>query len=202
MLNVSEIQHSGHCRACKERVGELLITLYGECLTNHSFPWSARPEDYADTAIGAALLRIRAGLAQSRGHRDFIKSPRVPPCDYYVPKQKLIVEFDENQHFSRPRLVALSLYPVEVKCGFSLARWEELCRAIDAHDDIPFDRDERRAWYDTLRDLVPAIHGFNPTIRLYAEDFEWCSLDGAGARDIECFRLTMLGRALKNSFSP
>jgi hypothetical protein len=170
----------------------MLTALYGECLVNHSFSWLVTPEDYADTSIGDTLKRICAALGDLRGHRDFIKSPHVPPCDYYVPDQKLIVEFDERQHFSRPRLVALSLYPDDPKTGFPLARWKDLCRAIDANDDTPVDRDERRAWYDTLRDLVPALHGFHPTVRLYAEDIDWCSLDSASARDIDAFCLAAL----------
>jgi hypothetical protein len=44
-------------------------------------------------------------------------------------------------------------------------------------DDQPFDRDERRAWYDALRDLVPIVYGFKPTVRLYAGEREWCRFD-------------------------
>lgn len=192
---MSDILHSGHCRRCKERVGELLLALYDECLTNHSFSWSARPEHYEATPIGDSLLKISAALAQFRGHRDFIKSPLVPPCDYYVPGQRLIVEFDESQHFSRPRLVALRQYPGKLKYGFSLSRWQELCRQIDAKDDTPIDRDERRAWYDTLRDLVPALHGFEPTVRLYAEDFQWCALDAAAPRDLGIMDSALRGKS-------
>jgi hypothetical protein len=175
-------------------VSELLLTLYGECLANHRFSWSARPENYLDTPIGETLQRIRAALAQARGHADFIKSALVPPCDYYMPKQNFIVEFDESQHFSRPRHLALSFYPDALTLGFPLARWKELCRQIDARDDTPVDRDERRAWYDTLRDLVPAVYGFKPTVRLYAEELQWCSLDSASAPDMEFFQHSLRGR--------
>lgn len=180
-------EHSQHCRACKERVRELLTAIYGHCPVNHSFPWPASPEDYEQTAIGPALRRICAGLGDLRGHRDFIKSALVPPCDFYVPSPPFILEFDESQHFSRARLMTLSLYPEDVKLGFPLHRWQELCRQIDARDDEPIDRDERRAWYDTLRDLVPTLQGLKPTVRLYAEEFVWCSLDGASAKDRELF---------------
>jgi hypothetical protein len=61
----------------------------------------------------------------------------------------------------------------------------ELCSAIDARDDEPIDRDERRAWYDTLRDLVPTLHGFRPTVRLYADELRWCALDGSSSGDQE-----------------
>lgn len=175
--------HSAHCRACKERVAEMLRALYGECRVNHGFPWPAHPEAYSGTDIGAALLNIRDALAGLRGHRDFIKSPVMPPCDYVIADPLCIVEFDESQHFSRPRLAALAAYPAEVPLGYSRPRWQQLCRDIDARDDTPIDRDERRAWYDSLRDLLPALHGFRPTIRLYAEDFAWCGLNRESVED-------------------
>ena len=59
----------------------------------------------------------------------------------------------------------------------------------------PIDRDERRAWYDALRDLVPILYGLKPTVRVYAGDCEWCSLDSGSARDLELFQLSLQGRA-------
>src|SRR4030095_6354315 len=179
--------HSAHCRACKECVGELLKAIYGDCKLSYQFPWSSRPEDYATTPIGNLLQRIRMDLANLRGHRDFIKSAPVPPFDFYVIDPPFILEFDESQHFSRPRLACLSLYPKEIGTGFSVPRWQELCRQIAAMDDTPVDRDERRAWYDTLRDLVPTLHGFAPTVRLYAEEFAWCSLNPSLEQSVETF---------------
>jgi hypothetical protein len=193
--------HSAHCRACKERVRELLTAIYGECQANHSFPWSAWPRDYANTPIGNLLERIQFELGNFRGHRDFIKTALVPPCDYYISDPPFILEFDESQHFSAPRLVTLSLYPAELKLGFSASRWKELCREIGAVDDRPFDRDERRAWYDTLRDLVPTMYGFNPTVRLYAGGYPWCSLDSASGPDQRRF-LSFLGVRRETTKSP
>ena len=172
----------------------MLAAHYGDCRASYSFPWSANPQDYEGTAIGEVLRQIRDGLGHLRGHREFIKSPQVPPCDFYVPDSRFVVEFDESQHFSRPRLVALSLYPTELKIGFPLARWQELCCLIDARDDTPYDRDERRAWYDTLRDLVPTLHGFNPTVRLYAGEFHWCALDSDSKEDQERFASVLKDR--------
>ena len=187
-LNVlNETLHSAHCRACKQRVRELLTLVYGECSVNHSFPWSAQPQDYADSRVGNLLRRIHTELGNLRGHRNFSKSAQVPPCDFYISDPPFILEFDESQHFSRARLVALSLYSDEIKLGFSLKRWQELCREIDAQDDTPVDRDERRAWYDTLRDLVPSLHGFKPTARLYAGEHPWCAFNIASDRDRDIF---------------
>ena len=169
--------HSAHCRACKECVGELLKAIYGDCVINAQFPWLSRPEAYANTPIAGSLQRICTALGDLRGHREFIKQPVVPPCDFHIIDPPFILEFDESQHFSRPRLLTLSHYPADLKMGFSVNRWQELCREIDAADDTPIDRDERRAWYDTLRDLVPILHGFAPTVRVYGGEFRWCQLD-------------------------
>jgi hypothetical protein len=177
----SVYEHSAHCRACKERVRALLAIIYGECRVNHSFSWSARPEDYASTPIGSLLQHIRTALGDLRGHREFIKSAEVPPCDYYVADPPFILEFDESQHFSRARLTTLNSYPADLQLGFPISRWQDLCREIDAKDDEPFDRDERRAWYDTLRDWVPLVHGFRPTVRIYAGEFPWCQFDASAA---------------------
>jgi hypothetical protein len=180
------MEHSAHCRACKERVREILTAIFGECRVGHQFPWPARPEDYAGTVVGNSLQTIHNALGAWRGHRDFSKSPQVPPCDFYVSDPPFILEFDESQHFSAARLITLRLYPTSMPAGFSVTRWQNLCREINAVDDEPIDRDERRAWYDTLRDWVPIVYGFKPTVRLYAGDYYWCRLDAAN----ECHRDT------------
>lgn len=179
--------HSEHCRHCKRQIRQLLAAIYGACLAGHSFPWPARPEEYKKTIMGDALRQILIGLEQLRGHRDFIKSSRMPPCDFYIPNPSFILEFDESQHFTRARHVTLSLYRPEFEVGFSLSQWLDLCSLIDAKDDDPPDRDERRAWYDALRDLVPALHGLKPTVRIYASEFRWCSLDSGSKKDQERF---------------
>ena len=181
-------EHPDHCRHCKEQVRRLLTAIYSACLVSHPFPWPARPEGYTKSIMGNVLRQILAGLEQLRGHRDFIKSALMPPCDFYVPDPPFILEFDEGQHFTQARRVALSLYPPEFQAGFPVDRWIELCRRIDARDDDPPDRDERRAWYDSLRDLVPGLHGLRPTVRVYANEFPWCSLDSGSTTDREKFR--------------
>jgi hypothetical protein len=186
MKSVSD--HPERCRDCKERVRQLLTAVYGECLVSYSFPWPTKPDHYRGTTVGDALERISESLQQLRGYRNFIRTEQMPPCDYYLPDPGFIVEYDERQHFTRPRMTTLSCYPPEFKVGFSIAQWLQLCRRIDAVDDDPPDRDERRAWYDSLRDLVPTLHGFQPTARLYSEAFRWCSLSQDSDKDLGAFR--------------
>jgi hypothetical protein len=184
---VTSLPHSGHCRHCKERVRGLLTAIYGECLADDSFPWPTKPEEYRGSVIGDGLHRILTGLQDLRGYRDFIKAKNVPPCDFYIPNPGFILEFDESQHFTQARHVSLCFYPSEFRVGFSITHWLHLCRLLDAKDDDPPDRDERRAWYDTLRDLVPALHGLKPTVRVYSNEFRWCSLDSDSESDQETF---------------
>ncbi|AQU02725.1 hypothetical protein B1773_01300 [Dehalococcoides mccartyi] len=63
----------------------------------------------------------------------------------------------------------------------------ELCDEIHAKDYDPPYRDEQRAWYDTLRDLVPSGLRMKPTIRLYAGQRNWCSLDPQNNSDVKEF---------------
>ena len=184
----STAYHSERCRDCKVRIRQLLTAIYGECRLNHSFSWRTRPHHYSGTSMGHALEEIQQHLNQLRGYTDYIKAEWMPPCDYYLPSADLIVEFDESQHFTESRLMTLKHYPPGWEVGFSLDHWIDLCQQINAKDDDPPDRDERRAWYDTLRDLLPTFHEMKPTVRIYADDFRWCSLSEESAKDLGTFR--------------
>ena len=112
----------------------------------------------------------------------------LPHCDFFIPNPGFILEFDESQHFTLPRKIALERYPDDLKMGFSRERWMMLCQRIDSKDNDPPYRDEQRAWYDTLRDFLPAIKGLKPTVRLFARDFVWCSLDPDDPSDVRRFK--------------
>ena len=101
-----------------------------------------------------------------------------------------ILEWDERQHFTVPRKIALELYPEKLKIGFEKKRWIELCGKTHATDNdrkTPY-RDEQRAWYDTLKDFLPELEGLKPTIRLYYKDPQWSSLNPNSTIDIERFK--------------
>ena len=182
-------RHSERCAECKTRVRQLLDRIYGNCLRNHRFRWPIGLADYAQTPIGSALGKVARVLEEHRGFRtdEFVRTSMLAPCDYWVPDPGFIVEFDESQHFTNPRRLALSVYADSDLLGFSAKRWMELCERHSARDNDPPYRDEQRAWYDTLRDLVPSIKGLEPTVRLYARDCAWCSLDPDSAEDRERF---------------
>lgn len=180
--------HSQRCAECKAKVRQLLEHIYGACFPNHRFLWSAQLSAYHGAPIFNALQKVLHSLGDFRGHSDFVKTESLPPCDFFVPKPGFIVEFDESQHFTVPRKIALSLYPPDYHVGFSIDRWISLCDEHNTKDNDPPYRDEQRAWYDTLRDLIPSMHGLKPTIRLYAAEMEWCSLDPKNAEDVKTFQ--------------
>ena len=185
----SSSRHSERCRACKIRVGQLLERIYGACVLGHRFRWQTGLTAYEETSIDPVLRKVAVALKSYRGYGigTFVRSDVLADCDYWVPAPGFIVEFDESQHFTSPRRLALSVYEDAHPLGFSARRWLDLCEQHDVRDNNPPFRDEQRAWYDTLRDLVPLIMDLRPTVRLYARDRVWCSLDPDSREDRESF---------------
>ena len=192
-------RHSERCRECKIRVKQLLGRIYGACLRDHRFQWETSLTAYVGTPIGSVLRDVAGVLEGYRGYGigAFVRSKVLAGCDYWVPDAGFVVEFDESQHFTRPRKLALSVYPDAHPLGFPTRRWRKLCEHHDARDNTPPFRDEQRAWYDTLRDLVPSVRGLQATVRLYARDRVWCSLDPESRADRECFSNLIHDRAAR-----
>lgn len=182
-------RHSERCPDCKIRVRELLERIYGTCLQNHKFSWSTHLSSYAGTSIFPVLRKVVKVLESYRGFdfEDFVRAKTVAPCDFWVPDPGFIVEFDESQHFTIPRKLVLSAYPDDLLVRFSRGRWISLCEKHNARDNDPPYRDEQRAWYDTLRDIIPSLEGLQPTVRIYASDYAWCSLNPDNSNDLQQF---------------
>ena len=105
-----------------------------------------------------------------------------------------LLEFDEFQHFSSARAIALRMLPPNIPLGFSRVRYLEYCQAnSQAADlyrfrkrtsDFDFDggRTAQRAYFDCFRDLLPTVHGLRPTIRITAFEVESIDSNCAAAR--------------------
>ena len=186
--NLSNSQHDERCPKCKETIRKLLEKIYGRVEENYKFRVGTSPEDFKNSPYYSELRKIYKKLQDHRGYRDFVKAKTLPNCDFFIPNPGFIVEFDESQHFTLPRKLTLEEYPTNLKLGFSKEKWIRLCEEIDAKDNDPPYRDEQRAWYDTLRDFLPTILGLQPTVRLFAKDFVWCSLDPENPRDVGKFK--------------
>jgi len=182
------VAHGERCPKCKETVARLLKAIYGEVETGWKACIGTKPEDFKNTPHYEKLREIYHALKAHRGFKDLVKAETLDECDYYVPSPGFVIEFDERQHFTTPRSLTLKQYSEGFAIGFDKARWMGLCERIDARDNIPPYRDEQRAWYDTLRDFLPTISGLKPTVRLYANDYVWCSLDPHKDTDLNIFR--------------
>jgi hypothetical protein len=180
-------RHDERCPECKNTVERMLREIYGTVESNYKFEVSTELEDYKDFPFYQKLKAILLELQKYRGHRNFVRTPILPRCDFFVPNPGFIVEFDESQHFTYPRKISLRNYPQKLKLGFSLAKWIALCEKINAKDNDPPFRDEQRTWYDSLRDFLPELKGLEPTVRLYSREMQWCSLNPENSEDVAKF---------------
>lgn len=93
--------------------------------------------------------------------------------DFAIPGKNLVIEFDERQHFTLPRAASLRAYPDRTTLGFDKGKWIQLCEDINAGDNSPEYRDEQRAFYDAIRDIMAPRIGLKPLIRIYESDVLW-----------------------------
>jgi len=171
-------KHNERCKECKKRIFELLVEIYGKdnVFQNINLKFPNKVEEFSQNEFNPDLTEIFIKLKEYRGHLEFVRSRKLPNVDYYV-NNHFILEFDESQHFTKPRLIALEKYPEKLSLGFDKNKWMGLCKKLDRKDNDPPFRDEQRAWYDTIRDYAPAFLNLKPTIRLFASDYQWCSFD-------------------------
>ena len=182
-------KHSERCKECKKRVFEMLEKIYGEgnVFQNYNLHLPSTVEMLEPAELTDDLKKIHKKLQQHREYNEFVKSKKLPNVDYYV-KDKFILEYDESQHFTKPRLITLENYPDKLSLGYDKTKWIELCHKLNKKDNDPPFRDEQRAWYDTLRDFAPVFLNIGPTVRIYASDYVWCSLDTNKKEDVELFK--------------
>ncbi len=185
-------KHDERCPQCKATVKTMLERIYGEVRPAYSLPYGISYEDYTSSPLFPVLKEVYLALQGFRGNHEFVRAHLLPPVDYFVPNPGFVVEFDESQHFTACRKLALSLYPKELPVKFNIERWTQLCSEISAEDNSPIYRDEQRAWYDTLRDFAPIIRGLKPTVRLYSNDCQWCGLDPESAHDRAWFEKVLM----------
>ncbi len=182
-------KHNERCKDCKKRISELLEIIYGKSnvYQNYNLGFSNKVEEFEDNYFNSNLKTILSELKKFRGYENFIRSKKLPNVDYFI-KNNFVLEFDESQHFTKPRLISLDNYSEKLLLGFDKVKWLDNCEKLDKKDNDPPFRDEQRAWYDTIRDFIPFYLNLKPTIRLYANDYVWCSLNVNKNDDIEIFK--------------
>ncbi|MGD0237568.1 MAG: nitrilase-related carbon-nitrogen hydrolase [Syntrophorhabdales bacterium] len=179
-------KHSERCPECKEAIEKLLGKVYGTVKRNHRFDVGTHPDDFKGAPFYEALTSIFTALQDYRGFKKFVKVAKLPHCDFFIRSPGFILEFDESQHFTKPRAIALERYPANLNLGFDRKRWLNHCLELNSKDDDPPFRDEQRAWYDTLRDFCGLVLGI-PTVRILPEEAQWCKFNVNAQEDISRF---------------
>ena len=126
------------------------------------------------------------------------KAERRLAPDAYLPEYNCLLEFDEVQHFTPERLTTLDLMTEDLRLGFDLAHYQDLCRThaekavrkgADGYRrrtvEFPFEggRKAQRAMFDMTRDLLPPLYGLAPTVRVSEFDLPTLITNRNQARD-------------------
>lgn len=133
------------------------------------FDWLKTPNQ---NQLPKEYKKIVKSLYEYRKQGGFRRSNYKLPCDIVLEEFKLIIEYDENQHFTKSRAITLENYPSNIKLNFSKKDWINSCKTINAKDNNPVDRDERRAFYDAVRDIEAYKNGYK-LVRIKHGDIDW-----------------------------
>ena len=126
----------------------------GDIVCEKTYPWMKTP-----MKIENEYQKIYDALVSYRGNTDFYKKNVKLRCDFVCESKKIIIEYDERQHFSEARRISLKAYP-GIKLFYDQALWENACLDIQAKDNQPVNRDETRAFYDCVRDIEAVKNGY------------------------------------------
>ncbi|MEM5798589.1 MAG: hypothetical protein QXP39_00890 [Candidatus Aenigmatarchaeota archaeon] len=155
----------------KNALQRALQKRFGIIETEKKFEWLKTPDP---EQLPIEYKKIVDALIKYRNQKTFLKPNYPLACDIVIEQHKIIIEYDENQHFSQARKITLENYPENIKLYFDKDYWIDQCKKINAKDNYPVDRDEKRAYYDAVRDIEAFKHGYK-LIRIKHGDFDWAS---------------------------
>jgi len=161
-------------------ITDIVATVLNEAAqTDRSFNWFINK--HTKENFGKQFSTIDKIFLALNGNTSSNQTKRVVTlnCDaYFGGKHNFIFEFDEYHHFSSARLKSFEFYADNISLYFSLVEWQRLCkthkdkadkyRKSKTTTDFAFNggRTAQRAYLDCFRDLLPEIHGLNPTLRI------------------------------------
>lgn len=139
----------------------------GDVVCEKTFPWLKTPE-----IIEGVYQELYKSISEYRGDKAFAKRNVQLRCDFVCESQKLIIEYDERQHFSEARKLSLLSY-LNISVCFDRKMWIQACNDINAKDRQPVNRDEIRAYYDSVRDIEASKNGYRLVRIMHGQiDFE------------------------------
>ena len=126
----------------------------GDIVCEKTYSWLKTPEN-----ICGEYKTLYDSLSSYRGDTSFAKKNVVLRCDFVCESKKLIIEYDERQHFSEARKCSLESYG-DISLYYDKNLWIKACEDIKAKDNSPKNRDEVRAYYDSTRDIECSKRGY------------------------------------------
>lgn len=142
----------------------------GDVICEKGYPWMKTPGADKDKIYKKLINDIH----NYRGDSKFAKENYKLKCDFVCDSKRVIFEYDERQHFSMARKIALESYVDNVDMHYDAHLWIKACGDINAKDNSPVNRDEVRAFYDSVRDIEAAKNGYY-LIRIMHGAFDWSS---------------------------
>lgn len=153
----------------KKILMSLIKQHFGNVETEVGFNWLLVPKEQD---MNPAIKKVANSLAEYRGFKNYSSPGKSLKCDFFVPAINTIIEYDERQHFSLPRSISLSKYPRNISFGFDKKEWQSKSKLINAKDSDPEYRDEQRAFYDSLRDILSAKNNIR-LLRIRYGEKDW-----------------------------
>lgn len=156
---------------------QLVLNKYfnGEVVSEKTFNWLVTPGNkinYNKELYGNLITRLK----DYRSNTNFAKENYRLKCDFVCQSKKVIFEYDERQHFTHARKIALDVYKNVIDLHYNVDHWTCACNDISAKDNWPLNRDEARAFYDSVRDIEAFNNGYR-LIRIMHGEFDWESAD-------------------------
>jgi hypothetical protein len=165
----------------REALRQILSAKWGTVETEKRFSEICVPDLVNRNTMSGHLIQI---LHSTESHRNIMIRGRknlALAFDFYLPQADLVIEFDERQHFTPLRANSLRAYPKDIVLGFDKKRWIQLSDEIRAGDNSPIYRDEQRAFYDSIRDIMASKIGLRPVVRIFEDDVHW-EKDGGSSK--------------------
>ena len=146
----------------------LLNSLFdGDVVCEKTFSWLKTPSE-----MSGKYEKLYHALYTYRGDTSFAKKNVQLRCDFVCESKKIIIEYDERQHFTEARRLSLQAY-CDIPLGYDYKTWMKACEDIQAKDSQPFNRDEIRAYYDSVRDIEAEKNGYRLIRIMHGQiDFE------------------------------
>ena len=134
---------------------------YSCIVCEKTFDWMRTPHwEKSPKELTGSFKKLFNALKSYRNQDEkFAKKDYQLRCDFVSDYHKVIVEYDERQHFSMARKVSLESYK-DIPVDFDRDLWIRACTEVQARDNEPKYRDEGRAYLDSVRDILAQKNGY------------------------------------------